>query len=304
MLKSKKNKSAQPDDFSALDSAVSELSQQTEALLQSFKEEPRALKPTLPKKNAAAVVPKSVVQRSGKGKSFDIIQHPAQKKRLNATLKTATASKPLLLLPEAPQEDAPKTSVAQVVHTHKEGALHGFSTVQQTDAVASVDVEPEQKKPESKAEETMALKPKDNKEDAKSPLSFTEEKTVDVVSETETDNKNDLKAQVADTVEDSQNDASQPVLEESSKEVEETAYRGELYANNLVKETTPKGLELSEDDKHKPMIFDTEEYHPELHDWSKLEPKSKSPLIVLLILIIVAAGLAYFILSGHKLRFR
>ena len=102
MLKKKSVKSPAEQDFKELDSAVSELSKQTEALLGSFESEAKQEKPKMPKKHATV---------SRRGKSFDIIHDPKQNTKLPATLKTAVSDSKI------------NVPVAAIVSTHKEDSL-------------------------------------------------------------------------------------------------------------------------------------------------------------------------------------
>ncbi len=89
---------------------------------------------------------------------------------------------------------------------------------------------------------------------------------------------------------------------EEKTPVEDTSYNsGELFANNLVKDTQPKGFEAEE--KEAPAVFDTTEYHPELHDWSQLESSSGLKWFVIAVLLIIVAAGAWFVLSGQELPF-
>lgn len=73
------------------------------------------------------------------------------------------------------------------------------------------------------------------------------------------------------------------------------------YGNTIMDRLPSREVEekqLSEDDK-KPAVnvFDTEEYHQPLHDWSQLERHSPWPIILIASGLVVAGLLAWFVLT-------
>ncbi len=69
---------------------------------------------------------------------------------------------------------------------------------------------------------------------------------------------------------------------------------GELYANNLVQHSEPKGY-IPHANQKGMAVFDVEEYHLELHDWSSLNKNPRiTRLLLLLMLVVIGAALYYF----------
>lgn len=307
MFKHKKQSKLEDDHFTALDAAVSELSKQTDALLSGFgTESNRATttneKPTFTKK-------KNVLHT--KGKSFDIIHDPKRRAHLKATLKSAAPVTRLipveteLLLPGQASKsynelsEPSEKNVVVPVETSKiqlnENRLDTREPV-----VSGVDSEPvitstspskavshttlsfsEPEQSESTDNKSTTQEPKVSKDPIQPVAELSQEEVV-------TDSEKKIKAEEA---------------KETEVEKLDEQNTGTLYPNNLVKDTEPKGYEAPETEG-KPAIFDTETYHPELHDWSKLDHSNSKKWILLVLLLVVAGSGAYFILSGQKLPFR
>lgn len=84
---------------------------------------------------------------------------------------------------------------------------------------------------------------------------------------------------------------------------EPTAYNsGELYANNLVKAKQPKGYTPLAS-QQKPTVFDTTQYHAELHDWSKLDHSPSGKWLILFLLVVVLGAFVYLFVLGQPLPF-
>lgn len=77
---------------------------------------------------------------------------------------------------------------------------------------------------------------------------------------------------------------------------EATETSGELYANNLVKPARVSGYQAHEN-QQAPTIFDTNEYHTELHGWTN--KKDAGPWIWLsaVALVVIVAGSVYYMLN-------
>lgn len=330
MLRKIKNKSELPakQDFAALDEAVSELSKRTTELLGSADATKKA-KPVLPKKHAKVI---------HTGKSFDIIHNPKQPTKLKATLKTRTskeAAVPEISLTPPPKvvANAKKTSIsdntlkeAAIINPHKEGSLQSVveppASAPLGDAAEAIKAS---KSPEEtpKEEDSPVVAEVDRpvKDTARSSLSFTEEdetpKSKEVVpaspdAEVELDDTSASDPEVAEK------QPAQPVKEDTKKTeepkakaaaksddkpaAEPTSYSGELYSNNLVKDVKPKGYQ-SKDDESKPVVFDTDEYHPELHDWSQLGKRHHTAPLLLLLLVSGLAMVIYVFVLKQKLPF-
>lgn len=305
-----KNPPTDPDhiDFSSLDNAVSELSQQTAAILGENGEKVTVKKPTLPKKQS------SLAQ---KGRSFDIIHHPKQT-QLQSSLKSVTSKeaitakseehpllpdhaglgfneKPNLNTKESAEESAgvgatPSTEEDKetakaplsnsIISQHQGGSLSTGSPEEEAEPAATD--KPEEPKPAVSHTSSVFEPLKDSKtEPAEKPSVRAENSSPDEV----------LPEVKSDPVV-SGNESTEVAKDEPSAEGS-----GELFANNLLSETKKKGYQPHES-QQKPTVFDTNEYHPELHDWSKLG-HSKSPVwIILALLLVVAGGLAYMFISG------
>lgn len=319
-------------DAASLNSAMDELTKQTEALLGSLNESPKNTKPMLPKRKAMP---------EARGKSFDIIHSPSRSTRLQGTLKTVEVKKQpgsissdneIELLPEVATKsyneltqqeqglnDNTSTNDSPDYSNNVSPAIihHGGGKLAIGPEVSDMVHNPEEKAPEftSKkkqvARDALTLNPGgdlNKNEDAKDNEEVPEEDGK--VDEPVPDLKNDI---------DGSSKASKPVKEEPEEKaadnkgvlgnpkdsLEDQTVRpvsGELFANNLVNDTEPKGYE-SDMKTDVPSILDTEEYHVELHDWSQLERKKSSPWLVLLLLLAVAGAFAYFLVSGSAVPF-
>lgn len=303
MLKKKPIKKPTEHDFSAVDAAVSELSKQTEALLGKAEPAPKS-KPTLPKKRS---------RPSARGKSFDIIA-PQSKKTTQATLKTvkpiavlnskiietqsllpdhATKSYNELDTPEI--ESGSANSAPAIIQHHAERIQAETELSNKPDTASEVE-------PKFDASTTQ----KENTEVSHTSLSFEgSSKEDEIQTPTEPEVEVSTGLQKKETPEalasEEKAEAEVPLTE---KELEEPpAYNsGELFANNLVKDSQPKGYKPAEN-QQKPTVFDTNEYHPELHDWSKLEHKGWGRWLILVAVLCVLGGAIYFIFSGQSLPF-
>lgn len=309
MLKKKPAKKLDNQDFTALDAAVSELNKQTAALLGKADGKTEA-KPTLPKKQN---------HPQTKGKSFDIINHPRKNTTLQSSLKTAqktpsAPAEPEALLPDhagksfnelevdelpsikakgkdTPEEPKPKDAAAPVIKQHT-GKL---SLTRDDEDTPSAEEQPSA----DPALESAALAPQAV---SHTSLSF-EEKPEELKDEPAPETKKPEKEPEPEKSQPSEVTEAKEATVETKQSDEQLSYdSGELFANNLVKETQPKRHE-PEKGQQKPTVFDTTEYHPELHDWSKLEHQGGWKWFILLLLLAVAGGLAYLIFSGQRLPF-
>lgn len=304
-------------DFTTLNTAVSELSRQTEALLGKAGE--KSTKPKLPKHSAKV---------NHKGKNFDIIHSPKTRTHLKATLKSApsrpTRSKqlplsqsepPELLLPEGEKSTLDTSSDQQTQHpeiqlAHQPGVLRESNS---KDVVTQQPADPEvQKSPSSSSDGAT----EDSTDQATTPskdmpkpashegINFTEPNE-DADPETEvkaeaSSSRDDTTLEPEKSETDSP-DQNEEKIEPADKDVNTDAI-GEIYANNLTSANKTRGYTPAEN-QQKPTVFDTNEYHPELHDWSKLDRSNHTAGFVLALLVVIAGALAYFIISGHKLPF-
>lgn len=315
MLKKQSAKKVAQPDFSTLDAAVNELSKQTAALLGDDGENLKtAPKPTLPKKH---------ISPAKKGKSFDIIHSPKAKLRIAAKLKTATSTPSLeagveehTLLPDhagisfneepanqhspakkmttSSEEEPKKATSPAVIINHHGTTLRSNETVNSVVSTEGVSLEtdeasdvPTNNEPTAVSHTALAFGPKEKESTPNANSSKDEEaaeKTSNHSEQTETVTKNTEKSDTKD------------------QSFNKSTEGGELYANNLVSPTIKKSYEPPED-QQKPTVFDTNEYHPELHDWSKLGKGQGYKWVVLSLLIAIAGVLAYMYISGTLLSF-
>lgn len=288
------------NDFTTLSSAVDDLSKQTEALLGKSGEKMR--KPKLPKPTATA--------RKG-GRNFDIIKHPQTNTKLNATLRsvpskvTKTIARPGEV--DAPAEEqsenipepSPSQKSVRIEPAHALGELQGVVAEQSEEGISTVIETSPQPSSEEKVEVTA--KP--------------ETTTINVNEEPVNDQKytpaqasvhQDL--HLTESTEElsstEKNDTPEVTKSETTEQqpISGPDVLGEVYANNLTTKGKHRGYEAPED-QQKLTVFDTNEYHPELHDWSKLDRTHHTSWFVLALLVVIAGALAFFILSGQKLPF-
>lgn len=328
-LSKSKNVSALPakEDFSVLDSAVSELAKQTEALLGKTGE--KMTRPVLPKKES---------ESNSKAKSFDIIHNPDGKKRSEALLKAPHPGQKLL---EADDSDEPDTSDSKVVtkskpeatvasglSAHTPGALKfaGGKTIEPIvdgKQAKKSNVKSPSPKPippaeikELEAQEDQNLTP--DAVEADEDIKITDDSTDGNITEVDisnhksisnVDNDDDTEISEVDSgmnkaevsIEDDgktdgvglgkQGDSNKSKGTDSSQKIQ-------LFSDNLDDSKSD-----DDEDGPQPEIFDTDEYHPTLHDWSKLEHQSAWPKVVLLVLLVILAAGVYIIVSGVKLPF-
>lgn len=94
-------------------------------------------------------------------------------------------------------------------------------------------------------------------------------------------------------------------LKESDEAEDDSPISPMLPSKNL-DVANSKSLEVEYDEanqKATKTVFDAEDYHPQLHDWSKLGKKRSYSWIILLILIPIAAFVAYYVITQEPLPF-
>ncbi len=325
--KKKVSSVASKNELAELDASVNELSKQTSALLKNFgtpaeKPEDTDQKAAPPK--AGAPQPAAVRKT---GKSFDIIHDPKRRTSLKATLKTpekaadiaevellpehATKSYNELTVSATPTvvQDVTSQQKAPGVIGHQAGSLRIDSETSTTTEASDIDAAAAPTNEATQAQDTSEtpLEP----QAAKQGISFEEESESE--PEVQQDTSEVAAEQTADEsprlekTEEAQNDHETDEAPAESQSVaakhESSSHdSGELYANNLVHDSIPKGYTPIAG-QQKPTVFDTNEYHVELHDWSKLEHKASALWYILALLVTVAGALAYFVLSGQALPF-
>jgi hypothetical protein len=279
-----------------LDDAVNELSKQTEALLGKSGEKlsvrhAAESKPELPKK---LKLPKN------RGFHFDIIPGTS-KTQLKPTFK-ATAAMPAQKLLEAEYDDGPIQDQAtlKVMPAGEPAGQPGDeagSLLISGHAAGSLHVDEP-----SDHDETQGQKPISTKATVKAPaFQLPESRQSAPTSSESTDAQykkkdrptedSDLSTNAEDISETSQNIK---IDKEGTIKTDEPSAEGshEVYANNLVKDTQPKGFQ-EHPGQQKPTVFDTNEYHPPLHDWSTLERRTPVAWLVVGGALLGAAALFY-----------
>lgn len=321
----KKNKSELPTnkELDSLDGSVDELSRQTKELLKGFgdenisKEEPTPPKePPKTKRAHIAKAPakkKYVPLQKSSARSFDIIHAPV-KRKLQASLRARPAQDvPELLPSHAGLSYNEKTSPADskekegtdagisdkeepaIVHAHATGALRMATIEKETEDVSDTEVVGMPRRETTLAAEAAANEQAEDSElsadNATQPLSF--ESNAEEAGE-------DTQASSEDT----------PPIEEDSQPAEEVSHAPTAsdakdahkqaeashetsYTNTTSRSFAPKSYEPVED-QILPAGFDTDEYHPELHDWSKLNKGNHATLYILVLLLAAIAAILWF----------
>jgi len=326
---------ASKDDLAALDSSVDELSLQTSELLSHFGEQKKEQPSSESEKNDKQEVKNKSVSRTGK--SFDIIHNPKQTSKITSTLKTRpdVNVKSEDIEPEEPEmlpehatnsynetdsitaetnKPSEETKVELSVSTetpelikHASGSLSLVKDVdktntQQGDKATSITETNEQSKvtPETAKHEEgklIAFTEPSKKDDieVKAPQLSEAKEAVDDKNVTEQPNETSNNEAV-------KTDEIKSQDEKQEDEEVTTSNSGELFANNLTQDSKPNGYEPVEG-QQKPTVFDTKEYHLELHDWSKLKHKNSTIWYFVLLLVVIASSVAYMLLTGQKLPF-
>jgi len=266
--KSPKKKTGAETDFSSLDAAVSELSKQTEALLgDGVKARPNV---RAPRPHTGA-------------RSFDVI-NPRHQSTVRSSLKTATRPAVKPSQPNVATTDASAHASKSHVDVvgHEPGKLQSAILQKGTELIEEFPNRAQVADTKSVAHESFVFTQEANAE----PAQKTDEET-QAVNETAVPSVD--QAQAADLT---TNQTAEPSSEES----------GELFDNNLVKSKPPKGYAPNVN-QQKPTVFDTNEYHPELHDWSKLERDASLKWFVAALVLVVVAAAAYLLVSGVTIPF-
>lgn len=341
ILGKKKNQRApSDDDFKKLDKSVSELSEQTSALLTHFGEKnvetAKNTKSTSSNRNSIKRQP---------GRSFDIIQGSrkgSQKEKKNRSTPTII-DEGIELLPEhagksfnevEPTHDNDIKTV-ETVNDKAELKTSSSESIEDSTsanpaivighAVGSLRVNESE---DESAEDTktigkeVSVQPKvdaQTEENEKKDIAEDDNDEQMIEADSESDAKKatawlddtskedapvDLKESGGQPQTDDQSEKEESIeVDKPKTEAPETkSDTGEVFASNLVSNEPPKGYEQPEG-QQQPSVFDTNEYHPELHDWSKLDHSHSGKWYVLALLIAIAAALAYFVFSGQKLPF-
>lgn len=263
MDQSKKVHITNKTDSSELDAAMSELARQTDRLLGETHEK-SSPKPKLPKKDRASKL---------RGKSFDIVNHNHKPTRLISVLKTADRHS--------------KADTSANISSHK-SKLVVADTLARQPISASAQRNTELKRPE----------PQYQKSNPTDGINFMTED-----SETKENNTQPIislpashkgQAEVA-SMTGAKNKQAAELHDEPDKKSDE---------NIDLKETITPQTDVEPTEEATPEepkgIFDTSQYHPELHDWSKLDHSSNRLWLIALVLVVVCGGVAYYVFLNLK----
>ena len=323
MLTKKKPTKSKEQDEAELDSAMKELVKQTEALLGSSddeKENPvKKTKPAVEKIIKKTLVsPKKKIIPHTKGKNFDIVSRPQKSKKIAATLKTAVAVKGAdakLLLAESVasnsvKKDIQHSSVSSAKIVHQKGNLHVQETASDDDKASYSTLAPQSAPSQNVARTGIVFsQPDDIDEPGSKTVSFFDESDDDIENthsdvadkasgaiESKTTNKQKIDV--------TENDSKDSKLSEKSTESDRPASQdsGELYANNLISDKKPRGY-VPLESQEKPTVFDTTQYHVELHDWSKLDKSFTGKWLILGLLLILLVSAIYLFVFKQPLPF-
>ncbi len=272
MFGNKKAQKPGKHDYGKLDKAVSELAKQTEILLGSTK---------LPEKNPKPRLSANQMTKKSTGRSFDIITKNQLLKSKSTPLIEARASEDKPINPKNPTPEAVVSRLAKNI------SVHPASEVDQKDEQLSEDSDTQ--KPA--IEETESLNHQkalefevNDSEDTEVPADKTDKSTI----------MNHQASTIKPSIEAKADQAEKPETEKPAEMAE--------YGNTIISTKTKDAIEMEADDKNgraSISVFDTEEYHQPLHDWSKLEQRSRLPLVILLLLVAGAAVVGwYFFVRG------
>jgi len=297
----RRKKSELPDDkdLEVLESSVNQLSQQTSALLSHFGEgKQKKLGTEKNTKNTKKIN----TSKKQVAKSFDIITSPGKSTKLKAKLKTAETTHKVELLPEhatdsyneKPSSDSAVAAVDQKTQSRNKD-IDQLPSIQSNHTTGSLNM-------------NMPTEQESIELDI-----VTSEKTG-----TNNDNLDKLEAQKKTSTEVvraeqtlifEENKADGDKTPEETKEV--VAQSSDTSKNESFNDTTssitnniqPEAGYKAPDSQQKPTVFDTNEYHVELHDWSKLEYKSNTLWYLLGLLFVIFAASIFFVISGFSVPF-
>ena len=319
MTQKKKSSELVENEHMALEEAMSELSRQTDALLTQTKTEKKS-KPKLPTKKLANEQPEEnpkparKVIPHRKGAHLDIVGHGSVKINVtnaNSTLKDIPDHE---LLPEHaglsknekpsditssvsdPKSDESKEDVkspslpAAVIRPHV-GQKINMNVSAEGDEPTKLIEKPDSQEEKIEKSEEKDEKPKSETTKQAAPANKPKAEKVEgskapgpVEEEVKAKNEPELSEKEED---------SEPKSEVKKSEPEVTV------SDVDAKPEDDGIIKLTEDQKEKPTVFDTAQYHVELHDWSKLSHSSHWSVFILLLLVALAGGLAYLYFTNQ-----
>ncbi len=320
--RAKKPSKAAEDEHMALEDAMQELARQTDALLSPStpkKEEP---KPTLPA--PATSVKKKRIPHT-KGAHLDIVGHaPSTVKRAKPVSKPAEEHE--LLEAHAGKsynEVSAKGNNEVSAAGHNEVSAAGHNEVSagsNNEVSAKGNNEVAGVKDDAAEPEPPVITLETTSHESKTPAIITSHGApITPASAEATDVKashiavvDNSKEQSVKTHSDSHSKADEHKPAESKPPAKEMAAAPASSTSTIAFSEKSPGSEddtsapsTHHEDKsaehatsEKPSTFDTSEYHPELHDWSKLSSSNHWSIFILLLLVVLAGGLAYLYFTG------
>lgn len=318
--KTTSKKPAKKDDELMLETAVGDLAKQTEALLGKSGE--KIAKPVLPKKQS-----KPSTKHAGK-KSFDII-HPNEATSSASVLKAPHPGQKLLEADDGQSEAVePKveksssaSSAPTIVSTHNPGSLNVMSKksvepikrgVAAVQAEQEDDSEDEQIVPVTRTVKAKAPAQNADSNSGDDTLPEQKDDTSKNDDEPAADKAIELDSSPVNDIDRTPDKADAPSTD-PDEELNLDSIDGpdDSKPSDAVNEAT-KSIQLQSDnlndgdesDEPKPVdIYDTDEYHPTLHDWSKLSKQNHTPLYILLLLTVVLGAVLYIVYADISIPF-
>ena len=300
----RRKKSELPDDkdLEVLESSVNQLSQQTSALLSHFGEGKQKRLGNEKNTKNTNNIKKINTPKKQVAKSFDIIASPSKSTKLKAKLKTADTVHEMELLPEhatdsyneKPGGDSVGATVEQETKSRNKDTDQ-LPSIQSNHTTGSLNMNMPAEQEGVEADIITNLKAGTEK-DALGKLEAQKKVSTESVRAEQTLKFEDNKADGGKAPEEAKE-----VVAQSSDTSKNESLNGitSSIANNIQPEAGYK----APDSQQKPTVFDTNEYHVELHDWSKLEYKSNTLWYLLGLLFAIFAAGIFFIVSGFSVPF-
>lgn len=286
---SRKKKVSDGQDFTSLDMAVKELAKQTEELLGTPKKAKVASKKTPLKRT-----PTNSARSSGH--SFDIISsksgtNKTRRKHSSAPVSKRSTSVGKLAMPDRELLPEHATKNSSEVSGPNESGLAKKTQTEEGQAIVghqggALRMDNDKSSSKEPTDDTKpSIKPKISSTTIAGSVMFTKDVELDEVS-------------VENQPKDKDNNRQESTYN-TTLDTEDIA-GNKLEGDDSAEDTKSKDHTLRKD-QQKPTVFDTTEYHPQLHDWSQLDKKSRLPWVILLILLATLAGVVYFMVLNQHL---
>ena len=300
----RRKKSELPDDkdLEVLESSVNQLSQQTSALLSHFGEGKQKRLGNEKNTKNTNNIKKINTPKKQVAKSFDIIASPNKSTKLKGKLKTAETTHEVELLPEhatdsyneKPGGDSAVATVNQASSSPGE-AQEQLPTIQNSHNVGSLNMKTPAQQESIEVDivagkDAGAAKDRSDKQDA-------QKQDLTSIAPAEQSLKFD----------DNKDDEARTPEVHKETDVKTASISKDEPLNdatsNLINNTQSISGYKTPDSQQKPTVFDTNEYHLELHDWSKLEYKSNTLWYLLALLLAIFASGIFFVVGGFSMPF-